>query len=431
MNGTTGRPAGITARHWMIVVGSGLLMAMAVMLFLASGLMLPPLAESIGAGLSQVMVFVSINFITGAVVMTAAGPFLTQRVGLRPLVIAGGAFTGACLFAVSLVGDLTQLYLAAFAAGLLGTASLQMSGTALINEWFARSRGLMLGLVMSIGGIGGLFAGAVLPQVVLSGGWQLGFQVLGGLTVAVALLCGVFLIRSRPSDVGLTAYGAHAEDHELHTASVAGLPAATALKTPQFAALVLGLTLWNALMAVQQHFAPLMAERGLDLVATGSLISLLSILAIGSTLLFGGISDRAGPLVAIILSGLLLVVALATMLLTAGYWPQAAAILLFSIPAVTPPIITPIVLRHVFGGRAFASLLGVAMATMPAGVALGSPLWGVPKDATGSYDTAILVAIGLTVAIVGLVSYAVITGPKLWRTAPAHHTAAGSVRPGS
>ncbi|MGV8910467.1 MAG: hypothetical protein ACOH1Y_15910 [Propionicimonas sp.] len=52
----------------------------------------------------------------------------------------------------------------------------------------------MLGLVMSIAGLGGIVAGSVLPQVVTSGGWQLGFQIVGTLIVATTVLSGVFLI---------------------------------------------------------------------------------------------------------------------------------------------------------------------------------------------------------------------------------------------
>ncbi|HSN44095.1 MAG TPA: hypothetical protein VLR88_08570, partial [Propionibacteriaceae bacterium] len=83
----------------------------------------------------------------------------------------------------------------------------------------------------------------------------------------------------------------------------------------------------------------------------------------------------------------------------------------------TPPIMTPILLRHVFGPKAFVPLLGVATATMPAGVALGAPLWGISKDATGSYNTALTIAAVLTVLIVALVTYALRTGPRKWATA--------------
>ena len=118
---TDHRQAGVSPRHWMVVVGSGLLMSMNVLMFLAAGVMLPPLAESLGAGLGQVMVFVSINMVAGAATLTVAGPFLIRRFGTRLLAILGGAFTGAALFAVSLVTELIQLYLLAFASGLLAT----------------------------------------------------------------------------------------------------------------------------------------------------------------------------------------------------------------------------------------------------------------------------------------------------------------------
>ena len=56
--------------------------------------------------------------------------------------------------------------------------STQMGGAVLINEWFVKRRGTMLGIVMSTASVGGIVAGTVLPQIVISGGWQLGFRVL-------------------------------------------------------------------------------------------------------------------------------------------------------------------------------------------------------------------------------------------------------------
>lgn len=406
----------ITPRHWMVVGGAGLLMALNVLLFLAVGLLLPPLADSLGVGLGQVMLFVSINMIAGALTLAIVGPFLIRRLGSRRLALIGGSFTGVMLFGVSLVTDLGQLYALAFASGLLGTVSLQMTGAALVNDWFLRRRGLMQGLLMGVASLGGIVAGAVLPPVVATGGWQQGFQLVGGVTVVVALVAGGLLIRSRPGDIGLHVYGAEDPAEEEHKDD-AGLSAQAAVRSPQFAALVIALTCFSGIMALQQHFPPLLADRGLDLVAAGTLLSLLSALNVGMTLVLGNLSDRWGPLVAYVLSGGLLVVALTLFLLTVGYPPQAMAVLLFSIPAVTPPILTPVLLRHTFGGRPFVSLLGVATATMPAGVALGSPLWGLSKDLTGSYDPALLIAILLTVLIVALIAYALISGPKLWRAA--------------
>ena len=409
--------SGISPRHWMVVIGSGLLMSMNVLLFLASGMMLPSVADSLDAGLGQVMVFVSINMVAGAVTLAGAGSYLLGRFGARALALVGGIFTGLMLFSVGSVTSLWQLYLLAFASGLLATVAMQMTGAALVNEWFVERRGLMQGLLMGTAGLGGIAAGFALPPVMDAGGWRLGFRMVGAVTVTTAVLSGVFLVRTRPGDVGLHPFGAVANSTtERHIEP--GMTTSAALRSPQLVALMTGLMCFSGIMALQQHFAPMMADRGLDLAAAGSLLSILSLVNVATTLLLGNLSDRLGPLVAYCLSGGLLVAALTTFLLTTGYASQTVAVLLFSIPTITPPILTPILLRHTFGGRAFVSLLGVGTATMPAGVAIGSPLWGLSKDNAGSYDPALTVAIGLGVACVALVSFALLTGPRRWQEGP-------------
>lgn len=408
----------ISPRHWMVVAGAGLLMALNVLVFLAVGLLMPRLAESLGVGLGQAMVFVSINMVAGAAVLTIAGPMLMRRLTARWLGLLGAVVTGVSLFAVAYVTDLVGLYVLAFTSGALATVAMQMTGAALVNDWFLERRGLMQGLLMGVAGLGGLVAGGVLPGVVAAGGWQLGFQAVGAGAVVVGLVSTLVLIRSRPADVGLHVYGSHDEGEEAYK-DATGVPARAAVRTPQFVALMVALVSLPAIMALQQHFPSMMADRGLDLAAAGSLLSLLSVVNVGTTLLLGNLSDRYGALAAYLLSSVLLLPALAMFLLTQGYGAQLAAVLLFSIPGITPPILTPILLRAAFGGRAFVPLLGIATASMPAGIALGSPLWGLTKDVTGSYDLALGVAIGLVVVNAVLVTFALRTAPRMWRPAPA------------
>jgi len=405
----TARLAGISPRHWMVVIGSGLLMSLNVLMFLAVGLLMPPLAASLGVGLGQAMVFVSISMLTGAAVLTIAGPFLLRRLGPRRLILIGGVFTGLMLFLIAFIGELWQLYALAFASGLMATAALQMTGAALVNAWFITHRGLMQGVLMGVAGFGGVVAGLVLPGVVGTYGWRVGFQVVGALTVALTVACGGLMIRSHPTDVGLLAHGAH-DLVEEERAESDGIPARTAMRTPQFAALLVGLTAISGIMALQQHFASMMSDRGLDVAASGTLITLLSLVNVGTTLLLGALADRWGASPAFLLAGGLLLVALSLFLLTSGYALQATAVLLFSIPTITPPIMTPILLRSAFGGRAFVPLLGMATATMPVGIAIGSPLWGLAKDANGDYTLALGVAIGVAALAVLLVTWAVRSG---------------------
>ena len=403
----------MTLRHWLVVIGSGLLMALNVLMFLGSGLLLPPLAVSLGVSLGSVMVFTSINALSGAIVMSAAGPLLIRRLGVRPLIFITGGVSGVSLYAISYVSGLPALYVAAFTAGCLMPLSTQMGGAVLINEWFVKRRGTMLGIVMSTASVGGIMAGRVLPQVVLTGGWQVGFRVVGLTNLGVCLLTGLFLVRDRPSHVNLRAYGAlddvtHGGGGRSHGT------AAAAFASPQFIALTIGLIVFSTLMAMQQHFPPLMKEHGLSLEAAGTLLATLSVANIAATLLFGALNDRLGPLISVAVSGTLLVVSLGLFVASSGYVPQAVAILVYSVPAITSPIITPILYRHTFGDKHLVALLGVGIATMPVGVALGAPLWGLVKDTTGSYTLGLFIAMGLTFLAIGLIAYALVTGPKRW-----------------
>jgi OFA family oxalate/formate antiporter-like MFS transporter len=403
----------VTLRHWLVVVGSGLVMALNVLMFLGAGLLLPPVAVSLGVSLGSVMVFTSVNALSGAIVMSTAGPFLIRRVGVRPLILITGVVSGVSLYAISYVSGLPALYVAAFTAGCLMPLSTQMGGAVLINEWFVKRRGTMLGIVMSTASIGGIVAGTVLPAVVISGGWQLGFRVLGLTNLGVCLVTGLFLVRDRPSHVNLHAYGAF-DDVAHGDVGHSDGTAATAFASPQFIALTIGLIIFSTLMAMQQHFPPLMKEHGLSLEAAGTLLAMLSVANIAATLLFGFLNDRLGPLISAAVSFTLLVVALVLFVVSSGYVPQAVAILVYSIPAITSPIITPILYRHTFGDKHLVALLGIGIATMPVGVALGAPLWGLVKDSTGSYTLGLFSAMGLTVVSFGLIAYALITGPKRW-----------------
>jgi MFS transporter, OFA family, oxalate/formate antiporter len=403
----------VTLRHWLVVIGSGLIMALNVLMFLGGGLLLPPVAVTLGVSLGSVMVFTSINALSGAVVMSTAGPFLIRRVGVRPLILVTGFVSGVSLFAISYVSALPALYVAAFTAGCLMPLSTQMGGAVLINEWFVKRRGTMLGIVMSTASLGGIVAGTVLPPVVISGGWQLGFRFLGLTNLGVCLVTGLFLVRDRPSYVNLRAYGAFDDVAHGDVGRSHGT-AAAAFASPQFVTLTIGLVIFSTLMAMQQHFPPLMKEHGLSLEAAGTLLAMLSVANIAATLLFGVLNDRLGPLIAAAFSFTLLIGSLGLFVASSGYVAQAVAILVYSIPAITSPIITPILYRHTFGDKHLVALLGIGIATMPVGVALGAPLWGMVKDSTGSYTLGLFVAMGLTVLSFGLIAYALVTGPKRW-----------------
>lgn len=412
----TRRPNG-SARHWRVVAGAACLMVAAQFVFLSPSILNPSLAESLGVGLSQVMVYNSLMAVSGVLAMSLIAPALFRRIGVRAAVIGGGLWIAATLGAVAFVTEPVLLYVLGFATGLTFGVATNMAASMLVNTWFAERRGTVMGAVFATSGLGGISAGLVLPALVTAGGWRLGFAVTAGLIILLVVLPGVFLIRSTPAEVGLLPYGATHEPVAAgaDAAEVSGVPARVAFRTPQFAALGLGIGLIAAVQAVQQHFAPMMGERGVALAAAGSLISLMALATVFTNIFVGTLNDRRGTLLAVMVALLGQSLSMVGYVFSFGFVPLALSTMLFAFGAAFPGVLIPILVMQVFGLRDYARVLGPVMAMLPAGMSLGTPLWGVAYDLTGSYTSALVVGAALTVLAALLLGWTIRSAPALRR----------------
>lgn len=383
--------------------------------FLSASILNPPLAESLGAGLSEVMIFNSLMSVAGVISMTFLAPALLARFGVRLSVIVGGLWMAASMGAVTLVRGLPLLYALGFAAGLTFGIATMMSASVLVNTWFEESRGTVMGIVFAVSGIGGIGAGLVLPAIVSWSGWQFGFVAIAVLTLLLVVLPGIFLIRSAPADVGLRPFGARDEPAPADGTPVVvpGVPARIAFRTPQFVAFAVAVVLFGMVQAIQQHFAPLFVERGVALAAAGSLISLMALSTIVSNITLGTLNDRRGTLPAVMLALVCQGVAMLGYLFASGFLPLATSTVVFAFAAAFPGVFVPILVMLLFGVRDYTAILGPAMALMPAGMAIGTPLWGMAVDVGGSYNLALIVSAVGTVGIAVLLAWAIRTAPAL------------------
>lgn len=410
-------PSAGSARHLLVVVGAACLMIAGMFVFLGSSILNPPLARSLGVGLSQVMVYNSLMSVSGVLAMSFIAPLAFRRLGVRAAVIGLGLWTAAMLAAVVFVTGPVMLYMLGLATGLTSGVVTSMAASMLVNTWFQERRGTVMGAVFAASGLGGITAGLILPALVNLGGWKLGFAVNAGVFLLLVVAPGIFLIRSSPAELGLRPYGAsQATDEEgSEHVDLPGIPAGVAFRTPQFATLALGLMLIASVIAVQQHFAPLMVERGVSLTVAGALISLMALASVFTNILVGTLNDRRGTRTAIMVALLGQMLAMIGYAFSYGFVPLALSTILFAIGGALPGVLIPIVVMQVFGVRDYATILGPVMAMMPAGVSLGTPLWGVSFDLSGSYTTALGVAAVLTAVGAALVWWTLTTAPGLRR----------------
>ena len=129
-------------------------------------------------------VFGANNF--GVLVGSLVLPMLADRIGRRPVLIAGTLFFGAITLLTGFAGNVEQLIAFRFAGG-IGLGSIIPNATALVNEYIPVKQRvpvvIAFGCGMNAGGaIGGLVAAALIPHF----GWRSVFFAGGVLPLLLA-----------------------------------------------------------------------------------------------------------------------------------------------------------------------------------------------------------------------------------------------------
>ena len=269
------------------------------------------------------------------------------------------------------------------------------------SRWFVARRGLVAGALTAAGATGQVIFLQFMTRLTDGPGWR-----WVAFTVAVAAIAGalvvIVLLRDKPEDVGLLAYGAPAG---WSSPPVQPRPIATAFEGLGVVArsgafwvlwgsfLVCGLST-NGL--IQTHFISAAHDHAIGRESAAGLLALIGILDIGGTLLSGWLTDRVDSrrllFVYYGLRGLsLLALEPALRQASAPLW---AFVVFYGLDwvATVPPTIA--LCREVCGERWATVAFGWVFAghqIVAAVAALGA---GLIRDATGSYQLAWIIAGG-------------------------------------
>ena len=206
-----------------------------------AGIFYPAVSADLGIGTGLLGYYTSILWLAAMVTLPVMGRLLERRDAR--LCVGGAVVVIAVAFVwLSFTQSLWQFYAGAAAMGIGVGMLLFLAPSTLINRWFAKRAGVLLGVVMAFTGVGGVVWSSVGGVLIQSIGWSatyLSFAVLSIVTLPAAL----FMVASRPADKGLVPFGvsesaaaaAQAQDGE-GSASVPleGVPAAKAFKMPVF-----------------------------------------------------------------------------------------------------------------------------------------------------------------------------------------------------
>jgi OFA family oxalate/formate antiporter-like MFS transporter len=148
-----------------------------------------PLAESLSASLSQVQIAFTLFILAQSLLVPVLG-YVTDRLGARLVVAAGGILLGVSWVGAGLTDSLAGLY-AAYTLGGVGVAAVYGACVGLALKWFPDRRGLATGMVVGAYGSGAALSVVPIRHLIDGEGYRAAF-VVWGLLQCLAILAAAW-----------------------------------------------------------------------------------------------------------------------------------------------------------------------------------------------------------------------------------------------
>lgn len=355
------------------------------------GVYIHVLAVERGFSIGFVSSAVTISYLVSAACLMSVGT-VTAQLGPKPVIAVGTVILGATVAALGFCAENWQV-LAAFAVMGLGRACLSTTSiSTTLAPWFERHQGRAVSMALLGASIGGMIG-----TPLLLGGMAL-FNVekalaIAGLSGVVILMPITFLVLKRqPQDLGLLPDGDLPAKEAAAPKTEAQWTRRGALATRHFHTQLLAFALG---MLVQIGFlshhvpmvAPLMGESGASIAVSSAALS-----AFIGRIALARFADRID--LRMTAGGVLLLAAisLAYMSFATTDFALLASSVLYGLTIGNLTTLSPLIARREFGAASFGAVYGVMASAIAFATAFGPALYGLLRDAFGSYGPTLLIA---------------------------------------
>ena len=322
--------------------------------------------------------------------------WLIDRLGSRPLIIAGGLLAGTGYILLSQVqgyAGFLLIYLGMVSFGI--STGLDPTLMAAVNRWFVRRKAIALSMLLTCYPLGGAVFVPLLALGISRIGWRSLSLYIGILLISI-VIPPALLIRKSPESAGIPVDAPVPGRDRVPGGRPAGVSEVTydysvgeAVRTRSFWLLVGASTLRITVnAAIVVHLVPILVWKGTDEFASANLAALLFFLTIGTRLLAGFLAGRF-PLRWLLTGGMTSsTLALAGLILLDGGWVSYLFIVGIAIGEICSPL-NWVTFGTFFGRSSFATLFGITGLFYGVGMLVSPVYAGWIFDETGSYDTAL------------------------------------------
>ena len=278
-------------RAWWMLVGCILLQAGGTgTLSNCNAIFFSSISAELGVSNGVMSLFVTIRTIFTALAVGGV-TMLYKKVNLRVL-LTGLSLLGCGCFAIQgLFGEIWQWYLMAIPFGVACGGLVTVPATIVINNWFHKRVGLVLGIALCSSGIAGAVIAPLCSAMITALGWRVAAALTGLLALALLLPATLFILRLTPQEVGCTPYGEE-EQGERKIRQAESSPLASSVVV--LALCLLLVMIPNSTMQMSSHFTLFAQQEDLTLADAASFTSLCMLGNTLGKLVLGMINDRKG-----------------------------------------------------------------------------------------------------------------------------------------
>jgi sugar phosphate permease len=264
------------------------------------GALMQPLSQEFGWNAEQISSALAVRF----VLFGLMGPFaaiLMERFGLRRVVCTALALiAGGMLLATRMTAFWQLVALFGILLGVGSGMTALVLSAVVANRWFDARRGLVMGLLTASSATGQLLFLPVGAWLIEHFGWRTALLPVLVSCAFVAVLA-LLLLRDRPRDLGLAAYGADPATAAAPAPALARITFATPFRV--LASVAGQRTFWvlfatfficglstNGL--IQTHFISLCGDAGMGAVPAAGVLAMMGAFDLVGTISSGWLSDR-------------------------------------------------------------------------------------------------------------------------------------------
>lgn len=389
---------------WWILIGVSIMVGLTRGgLNSSGGLFLSPITEDLGIKMGSLTIYFSIASIVTMLFLPFAGKMMAKY-NLRVLLIIAAVLQAGSFAMFSFMNSVWGWYLFSIPMAIGAVFLTQMAGPVLINNWFKKNKGLMIGIMMAVSGGLGAVLQSVVGNLIASQGWRNSYLIVGLGVMVIIIPVIFFALRMSPQEKGLQPYGADEVNNDGQENNAPALEKGVSLKVAKkssaFYALIGFFFFITAVGCIAQH-VPTYAtqELGYSVKFSGNAMAGWMFGALVGALAFGFLNDKIGSrntgIFAMIL-GLVPVI----ILLTSATNPTMFLIAMFIFGFVVASIGTlgPLLTSALFGNKEYSQIYANAALGLAVAGIIALPAYGYVYDAVKSY-TPVLYAIAVMLVI--------------------------------